>query len=88
MSAARLMLRIMFFPIIAVSVGLVGLFGFMVLEPFKQSLSGPPSSLGWGAPGADVMTFASVGVLALLMVLAVWFISAPIRRDKRQQFRR
>lgn len=88
MSVQRLILRTLFFPVMLVTIGIIGLFGFMVLEPFQAALGGPPSSLGWGTPGGTVMTFASVGLVTLLLVIAIWYVAAPIRNDRRQQFRR
>lgn len=88
MSVQRLILRIVFFPVMLITIGAIALIGFGLIEPFQQSLSGPPSSLGWGAPGANVLTFGSVAFVTLMLVIAIWFISAPIRNDRRQQFGR
>lgn len=88
MSAVRLVLRIILATAIVIAVGATGLLGFMVLEPIANTLSGPPSGLGWGDLTGNVLMFGSLGVLGLLLVLILWFVYAPIRQDRRQQFRR
>lgn len=89
MSATRLVLRIVIATVTALVVGTILVFGFVnVIEPFDAALSGPPASLNWGDPGGTTVAMAIAGGLALLLVLVIWFVSAPIRQDKRQQFRR
>ena len=73
--------------VIVITIGVIGMFGFMVVEPFSAAFGDPPSSLGWGDPASTAVTFASVGFVGLFLVLVVWFISAPVRSDVRQQHR-
>lgn len=87
MSAATLILRIIVATTTLITVGTIGVFGFTVLEPFYAAFGDPPSSLQWGDPATTTIAFASFGIIGLLLVLTIWFISAPIRRDRRQQFR-
>jgi len=89
MSAARLVLRIVAATVTALVVGTILVFGFVnVIEPFDAALDGPPASLGWPDAGGTTVAMAIAGGLALLLVLVIWFVAAPIRQDKRQQFRR
>lgn len=85
MSAAALIFRIILASIIAITVGVIGWIGFMILEPFSAAFGNPPSSLGWGT-GQSVLMFVSFAIIGLLIVLVVWFVVAPARRDARQQF--
>ena len=89
MSAPRLVLRIVIATVTVITVGTIAVFGFtQVIEPFAGALGGPPSSLGWDDPGGTTTSMVIAAFLALLLVLIIWFIAAPIRQDKRQQFRR
>lgn len=88
MSAASLILRIIVATVIVLTLGTIGVFGFTVIEPFYQAFGEPPSSLGWGSPAMNVLAFGSFGFLGLFLVLIIWLVYAPIREDKRQQFRR
>jgi len=88
MSGARLIIRIIMATITVIAVGSIGVIGFMVIEPFAFGLAGPPSALGWGDLTGTTLMFGSLGILGLLLVLILWFVYAPIRRDRRQQFRR
>lgn len=87
MSAARLVLRIVMFIVTALVIGVIMAFGFQLIDPFYAAFGEPPEALGWGTPANNVVVFAGVGMLGLLIVLLVWFVVAPIRRDRRQQFR-
>ena len=89
MSASRLILRLVFGTVMLICIGLILAFGFtQVVEPFSDSFGSPPASLGWGSPGATTVMFGAIGGIALLGFLIVWLVVAPIRRDRRQQFRR
>jgi hypothetical protein len=89
MSAPAFIFRVMFATVTAIAVGAVAVVGFlMVVEPFSQAPLGPPASLGWGDPGGTTTLFTVLGLLALMLVLIVWFIGSPIRRDRRQEVRR
>lgn len=89
MSAPRLVLRIVIATVTVIAVGTIAVFGYtQVIEPFAGALAGPPAALGWDDPGGTTTTMVVAAFLALLLVLVIWFISAPIRQDKRQQFRR
>jgi hypothetical protein len=89
MSAPAFIFRVMFATVTVIAVGAVSVVGFiMVVEPFSQAPLGPPASLGWGDPGGTTVLFTAFGMLALLLVLIVWFVGAPIRRDRRQEVRR
>ncbi len=87
MSVASQVFRIIIFPIILITVGTIAVFGFIVIEPFFSALGEPPAGLGWGSPALKTMTFASFGFLGLILVLVIWFWYAPIREDRRQQYR-
>jgi len=87
MSAARFILRMVVFVVTLLVVGTIAVLGFTVVEPFFTAL-GEPSPASWGTPASSTVTFAAVGLLGMLLVLIIWFVSAPIRRDRRQQFRR
>jgi len=87
MSAATLTLRVMVATITVIVLGVMFVFGFTVMEPFYQSLGEPPAALDWGTPGSTTLTFAATGMIGLLLVLIIWFVAAPIREDRRQQFR-
>jgi len=89
MSAPRLVLRIVIATVTIICVGTIAVIGFtQVVEPFDAALSGPPDSLGWPDAAGTTTTMVVAGLLGLILVLIIWFIAAPIRRDRRQQFRR
>jgi len=87
MSAARLILRIIMATVTVIAVGAIGVLGFMTIEPFFTAL-GEPTGFNGATPASNLMLFSSLGVLGLLLVLVLWFVYAPIRSDRRQQFRR
>lgn len=88
MSAPRLILRVVVFVVALITVGAIAVYGYIgVIEPISGVFGDPPASLGWGDPGTTVIAFAAVGLIALLVVLVIWFIAAPIRNDVRQQYR-
>lgn len=87
MSAAALIVRIIFATVAVLAVGTIAVFGFIVLEPFSQAFGSPPASLGWGSLGAHTLTFAVAGIFGLILVIVIWLVYAPIRQDQRQQFR-
>lgn len=87
MSAASLILRIVFATVIVITLGVTAVFGFTVIEPFYGAFGEPPSSLGWGTPATGVLAGGAAAFLGLFLVVIIWFIYAPIRRDQRQQYR-
>jgi TRAP-type C4-dicarboxylate transport system permease small subunit len=87
MSAARLILRIIIATVIVITLGVIAIFGFQVIEPFYGAFGDPPASLGWGTPATKTLAFASFGFIGLFLVLIIWFVYAPIREDRRQQYR-
>lgn len=87
MSAAGLVLRIVVASVTVIAVGAIGVFGFVVIEPFFAAFSDAGSAVGWDSPASTVVAFASFGIIGLLLVLIIWLISAPIRNDRRQQIR-
>lgn len=87
MGAAALTLRIIVATVIVITIGVIGMFGFLVVEPFAASFGNPPAALGWGDPGGTAVAFTSVSFVGLFLVLVIWFVAAPIRRDRRQQYR-
>lgn len=87
MSAAALVLRIVFATVTVIVVGTIGVFGFTVIEPFHAAFGEPPAALGWGTPASTTLAFAATALVGLLLVLIIWLIAAPIRNDQRQQFR-
>lgn len=86
MSAARLILRIIVATVTVLALGTIAVFSWTVIEPFEEAFSAP-ASLGWGDLGGTVLVFAGAAFLALMLVLVIWFVAAPIRRDVRQGFR-
>jgi hypothetical protein len=88
MSAPRLIARILIATVTAIAVGTILVLGFTVLEPFEAEFGTPPASLGWGDIGGTIIAMTAAAGLGLLLLLVIWFVAAPIRRDKRQQFRR
>lgn len=88
MSAPRLVFRFVLATVTVIAVGTIAVFGYVnIIEPFDNALAGPPASLNWPDPGGTTTAMAVVGFLALLLVLIIWLVAAPIRQDKRQQFR-
>lgn len=87
MSAAGLIVRIVFASVIIITLGVIAVFGFTIIEPFYTSFGDPPSSLDWGSPGSITLLFSSFGFIGLMLVLVIWLIVAPIREDRRQQIR-
>jgi len=88
MSAAALILRIMFATVTLIVLGVTSVFGFIVIEPFAAAFGAPGGLPGWSGLGDNLLMFTSMGFLGLLLVLTLWFVYAPIRNDRRQQFRR
>lgn len=86
MSAARLILRIIMATVTVIAVGAIGVFGWVMMGPFFEAI-GEPSGFGSVTPASNLMLFSSLGLLGLLLVLVIWFVYAPIRNDRRQQFR-
>jgi len=87
MSGARLVLRIIMATVTVIAVGAIGVFGWVMMGPFFESI-GEPTGFGSATPAGNLMLFSSLGLLGLLLVLVLWFVYAPIRNDRRQQFRR
>jgi len=87
MSAASLVLRIIVFLVSMIAIGAIFVLGFTVIEPFHAAFGEPPDGLGWADSAGTTLTFASFGMIGLLLVLIIWFVSAPVREDRRQQFR-
>ncbi len=87
MSAAGLIVRIMIATITVIALGAIAVFSLVAVEPFYTAFGDPPASLGWGDPAQSTMVFFAAGFIALIMVLVIWFVSAPIRNDRRQGYR-
>lgn len=88
MTAIRLVLRITIATVIVLVLGVTAVFGFTVVEPFYQAFGSAPASLEWGNLGLHTVAFTAAGFIGLILVLIIWMIAAPIRGDRRQQFRR
>lgn len=88
MSAARFTLRIIVFLVTLLTIGVIFVFGFQLIDPFYNAFGEPPSGLGWGTPASTTVLFAGLGMLGLMLVLIIWFVVAPVRQDRRQQVRR
>lgn len=88
MGALSLILRIAIATVTVLVLGTIAVFSFTVIEPFYQAFGSAPASLGWGNLGLHTVGFAAAGFIALILVLIVWMVYAPIRADQRQQFRR
>jgi hypothetical protein len=89
MSAPAFIFRVIFATITVIALGAISVVGYIaVVEPFAQAPLGPPGTLGWGATDDTAVQYAMLGLLGLMVVLVVWMVSAPIRRDRRQEVRR
>jgi hypothetical protein len=90
MAAAQTVLRIIVYVVTVIVVGTTLVIGFLfVVEPFHQAGVGQtPAALGWGNIPSSMLGWTAAAGLSLLVVLVVWVVAAPIRSDKRQQFRR
>lgn len=89
MSAPRFILRTLIFILMILVVGTILVFGFTTaVEPFYQNFGDTPDSLNWDDPNKTVLVFTTIGGLGLMLFIVIWFVSAPIRRDRRQQVRR
>lgn len=89
MSAPAFIFRVVMATVTAIALGAISVVAYIaVVEPFAQAPLGPPASLGWGDPGGTAVKYAMLGLLSLMIVLIVWFVSSPIRRDRRQEVRR
>lgn len=88
MSAPRFILRIVVFLVTLLTIGVIFVFGFQLIDPFYAAFGEPPGALGWGTPGNTTVVFAGIGMLGLMLVLIIWFVVAPVRQDRRQQFQR
>jgi len=88
MSAAALILRIMFSTVTVIVLGVIAVFGFIVIEPFSAAFGTPGGLPGWSGLGSNLLMFVSLGFLGLMLVLVLHTVYAPIRNDRRQQFRR
>lgn len=87
MSAAGLVVRIVIASITILTLGVIAVYGFTIVEPFYASFGEPPASLGWGSPASTTLMMGSFAFVGLGLVLIIWFISAPIRNDRRQGYR-
>jgi len=90
MTAAQTILRLIVYTVTVIAVGMTLVMGFLfVLEPFAQAGVGEtPAALGWGDLSGSLLSWVVAGGLSLLLVVVIWLVAAPIRSDKRQQFRR
>ena len=86
MSSARLILRVIFATLTVVVLGGTLLIGLPLVEAFSQALGGGRAAVGWSDPG--IFSFFAAAFVGLFLVLIIWFVTAPIRRDKRQEFGR
>lgn len=87
MSVADLIMVIIFASVAVILVGMIGILGFVVIEPFSAAFSAP-AGLGWGSPGDRAVTFASFGFVGMLLTIILFFVAYPIRNDRRQDVRR
>jgi len=81
----RLILRIIWVPVIVFATGVAAVFGFRILEPFSMAMGTPPAMLGWGTPVDSMMQFGALGMIGIILAVVLWGIFAPIRRDQRQE---
>lgn len=69
-------------------VGVIGAFGIQLIRPIVATTPAPPPELGWAVnPAGELMGWFTVGILLILAVITLWYVFAPIRTDRRQQFR-
>lgn len=61
--------------------------GFMLVDPIYNNIIDQAlfDSLGWGSPQNVVMLFMALSLVGLILVVIVWWIVGPIRRDVRQE---
>jgi hypothetical protein len=90
MTAGQTILRLIVYVVTVIAAGMTLVMGFLfVVEPFAQAGVGDtPAALGWGDLSGSLLSWMVAGGLSLLLVLVIWVVAAPVRRDKRQQFRR
>lgn len=88
MSAADLITRVVFATVLIIVAGVMAVFTFAgVLEPFVVGVAPPPASLDWGTPIEDNLGLVAAAQISMLIAIIIWFISAPIRSDVRQEVR-
>jgi len=59
----------------------------MVVGPVWQNVVDPAllKSLGWSSPQDVVLLFAGIALIAMLVIVFVWWVTKPIREDVRQE---
>jgi uncharacterized BrkB/YihY/UPF0761 family membrane protein len=43
------------------------------------------TDLGWGVPGDTVLLFAALALIAMMLIIFIWWITKPVREDVRQE---
>lgn len=85
--AIALLLRMMVATLSILIVGTIAVFGMQFIEPIGAVLS-TPDALGWSDPFEVVGGIFVAAIVGLMLVIAIWLITAPVRNDRRQQIRR
>lgn len=82
-SIVKLILTVLF---VLILVAVAGVFA-MLVEPILDGVidTGLMSDLGWGVPFDVLVLFAGIAMLALGVVVVLWWIVSPIRDDVRQE---
>lgn len=81
-----LIMRLIVLGVAFLSVTVILLIGWQLIGPFATAFDGTNNPAGWPTP-SGVLPFVGVASLALPVVLFVWWWAAPVRADKRQQYR-
>jgi len=89
MVGADSIIKVVAAPIAVFAIIVVTGIGFQLMDPiyntvFDHSLM---AELGWGSPQDTVMRFAGLGFIGLILVVILWLVSSPIRKDQRQDQR-
>lgn len=85
MAGVNTVLRIIGAVLSLVIIFFVTSIGTTLIEPIARSL-GAPAIGSWSQ--LNMMFFAALGLIGLVIVVIVWLIAAPVREDVRQDIRR
>lgn len=88
MAGADTILRVIAVGIFLMVLAFVTAVGFALVDPIFTNIGGPPSSLGWGPLGENVIFWMSVSLIGLGVVVIIWMWVSPIRDDVRQDVER
>lgn len=60
---------------------------YTLMDPIYNNVIDPQlmQDLGWGAPQDTIMLFAGLAFIGMSIVVILWWLVAPARRDVRQE---